>query len=95
MISDRVIGCWSCGKPAVLVGDSVPAEFPLCFWCMAECRPGAAALFVPKLADVGMLICEVADCLSRFAFELSVLHRLGRFDRHAWESAQMCPEVSR
>lgn len=45
----RVIGCVSCGKPALLVGDEAPKAFPACFWCLAERRPGASKLFLDEV----------------------------------------------
>lgn len=49
MKMDSVIGCVSCGKPALLVGDEAPRQFPACFWCLAERRPGAAQLFLDEV----------------------------------------------
>lgn len=47
----RVIGCTDCGKPAALVGDTVPSDptfraLLLCPWCLAEARPGAFGAYV-------------------------------------------------
>lgn len=48
MKAESVIGCVSCGKPALLVGDEVPRQLPACFWCLVERRPGAAALMLKE-----------------------------------------------
>lgn len=65
--SDRVVGCWRCsGKPALLVGDAVPTEFPLCFWCMAEQRPGAFELFRKELRWLDLQTAlDIADAWHR------------------------------
>lgn len=89
--ADRVTGCWTCGKPALLVGDVIPTEYPLCFWCMAEARPGAAALFLPKLAAVGPLACDVGYRLTKFARFLVEVH-IGVFFRPLVEEAEMVEE---
>lgn len=40
MTSDRVIGCVRCGKPAALVGDTLP-DHEHCPWCRGGPTAGA------------------------------------------------------
>lgn len=86
--SESVIGCVSCGKPALLVGDETPRQFPACFWCLAERRPGAFGLFIrermPSVFDVDVAL----RCLGAFTFGLRAIY-FGRFHRRDFEDADL------
>lgn len=43
--AEQVVGCVECGKPVVLVGDSLPAP-ESCPWCCQKKWPGAFDLFL-------------------------------------------------
>jgi hypothetical protein len=73
VIADRVIGCVRCGKPAALVGDTIP-EHEHCPWCRGGSTAGAPVVSALFQRDQCAALMTGHDLSSHL---LSIAARLG------------------
>lgn len=100
---ERVIGCTSCGKPAALVGDTIPDDpalqsLLLCPWCLAATRPEAFRAFASDTYGEAADHHEAAEQWRKWLVTWQdwadrLLGDLGRQPRHGQHGSAACREI--